>query len=393
MSQLRVEICKVEKVEKHPNADKLDIVSIKGWNCIVSLGQYKVGDLVIYAPPDSVIPDKLIEKHNLEFLKKNGKVGTIKLRKIVSQGLILDISDLPSSVRVAEGIDVAEALGITKWEPPEPQFASAHRQETFSSYFDKLIRGEITLRRFTAKSFGLAKDRLFKRKRKLNPLFDVYTDIENFKNFPNVFKEGEIVVITEKIHGTNVRYGNLPKAPVNGLKKFWSFGKNKYEFCYGSHRVQLVGNRGKRCFYGDDVYGRIAERLDLANKLPQDYVFYGEIYGKGIQDLTYGLVDDISVRFFDVKDTKTGKYLDYASMVELAEVYNNLGIVPVLYVGPYSKEVVQQYTNGKSILSPGQMREGIVIKPVNDRIEHMGRVILKSISEEYLLRKGGTENH
>ncbi len=36
MSTLKVEICKIEKVENHPYADRLDIVTIKNWNCIVS---------------------------------------------------------------------------------------------------------------------------------------------------------------------------------------------------------------------------------------------------------------------------------------------------------------------------------------------------------------------
>jgi len=385
VSKLIVEVCKVEKVEKHPNADKLSIVQIKGWQCITSLNQYNEGDLVIFCPPDSIIPESLIEKHNLEFLRKNGRVGTIKLRKIISQGLVLDISDLPSSVKVKEGLDVASILGITKWEPTEPQYSCQTKRETIKHYFLKWVNKEITFRRFTAKSFGLIKDRLFKRKKKLNPHFDKYTDIENIKNFPNVFMYGELVVITEKIHGTNFRCGNLPR------KSNW-FNRKAYEFCYGSHNVQLGGGRGKHCFYGNDVYGKICEKLELDKKLPSGYMFYGEIYGKGIQDLTYGL-DDISVRFFDIKDIKTGKYLDYSEFIEKTQIYCGLEVVPVLYIGTYSKDIVKQFTGGESSLAPDQLREGIVIRSIKERIEHMGRVILKSINEEYLLRKGGTENH
>ena len=54
-----------------------------------------------------------------------------------------------------------------------------------------------------------------------HPLFARYTDIENIKNFPDIFQEGEEVVITEKIHGTNSRVGLL-----------------KGEFVAGSHRSQ-----------------------------------------------------------------------------------------------------------------------------------------------------------
>ena len=78
MSSLIVEVCKVENVEKHPNADRLEIVTVKGWNCIVGLDNYRVNDLVVFIPPDSIVPQNLIEKYNLEYLKKNGKTGSIK---------------------------------------------------------------------------------------------------------------------------------------------------------------------------------------------------------------------------------------------------------------------------------------------------------------------------
>ena len=34
MSKLIVEVCTIAKIEKHPNADRLDIATVKGWNCI-----------------------------------------------------------------------------------------------------------------------------------------------------------------------------------------------------------------------------------------------------------------------------------------------------------------------------------------------------------------------
>ena len=48
MSKLIVEVCKVSKVEKHPNADKLSIATVKGWSCIVGLNDYKEKQLIIY---------------------------------------------------------------------------------------------------------------------------------------------------------------------------------------------------------------------------------------------------------------------------------------------------------------------------------------------------------
>jgi len=172
MSKLIVEICKIAEIKPILNADKLELALIKGWQCIVAKGQYKAGDLIVFCPPDSVIPPNLIEKYKLTFLKKNGKVDSIKLRGEVSQGLILDI---PEGIDPKEGKDVADLMGITKYEPPERQLGCNTNSNEKPN------------------------------KNRANLLFKKYTDIENIKNFPDVFQEGEEVVINEKVHGSNFR--------------------------------------------------------------------------------------------------------------------------------------------------------------------------------------------
>jgi RNA ligase (TIGR02306 family) len=72
----------------------------------------------------------------------------------------------------------------------------------------------------------------------------------------------------------------------------------------------------------------------------------------------------------------------------------NLKRVPVLYKGPYSKEVMLKYTDGLETYSGKEthIREGLVVEPlVQRRDPAIGRVVLKSVSTAYLSRKGGTE--
>ena len=47
----------VENVTKHPNADKLSICNILGFQCVTKLDQFKNGDRVIYVRPDTVFPE------------------------------------------------------------------------------------------------------------------------------------------------------------------------------------------------------------------------------------------------------------------------------------------------------------------------------------------------
>jgi RNA ligase (TIGR02306 family) len=360
MSSLIVEVCEVKNVEKHPNADTLEILEVKGWNVISKMGQYKVGDLVVFIPPDSIIPQEMIDKYELSYMKNGGRIQTVKLRGTISQGLVLGL-DFPAKL----GEDVSKKLGITKWQPPEPKFSFGGNQVS---------------------------------KKKINPFFDRYVEIENIKNFNNVFSENDMVVFTEKEHGTNARFGNIPIGTnemgsiiyrlISWFKK--NILKHNFEFVYGSHNVQKSGSSNPNHFYGEDVWGKIAKKHKLAEILPNNYIFYGEIVGEGIQDLTYSLKEH-TLFIFDIKDVLTGKYLNWDDVVNMC---NSLGLklVPELYRGYYSDEIRKQFTLGKSVIDGKTIREGIVLKSLiesNDR--KIGRKILKSVSEEYLLRKNGTE--
>jgi hypothetical protein len=67
-----------------------------------------------------------------------------------------------------------------------------------------------------------------------------------------------------------------------------------------------------------------------------------------------------------------------------------LETVPVLWHGPYSKQLVKELTDGKDNVTGAHMREGVVIRGLLDDkyLPDLGRIILKSVSEAYLLRKG-----
>jgi hypothetical protein len=62
--------------------------------------------------------------------------------------------------------------------------------------------------------------------------------------------------------------------------------------------------------------------------------------------------------------------------------------VPILYTGPYRRDVIEQLMNGVSMI-PGadHVREGIVIKPFTEIWDqHIGRLVLKAVSPDYLER-------
>lgn len=138
------EVLQIEEIKSIPGADKICSYRVLGWWVIDQINKYKVGDIIIYCSIDSFIPSDLAP-----FLTKpghcpktyNGVVGeklrTIKLRKAISQGLILPLSvcDFIES-ELFVGLDVSYPLGIEKWEPP-PEFVAADARGNFPSYCPK----------------------------------------------------------------------------------------------------------------------------------------------------------------------------------------------------------------------------------------------------------------
>ncbi len=374
MSSLICKVVKVKEILPHDNADRLEIVKVKGWQCISSKNRYKTGDEAVYIPIDSLIPFELSEKLGITNYLSNkikdpkgniiaSRVKTIKLRGVLSQGLIID-----KEPEWKLGQDVRELLKIEKYEPPETSEGGC----TLKS------RGFTQYPEFTG--------------------FPQYTNIENFKNFPDVFEEGEEVVILEKIHGTNFRVGNVDPFNIPWkyvplmlkmrllLTKYLGI-KNPGFFVVGTHRTNLKKAQKDKFL---NVYWRMAEKYELKNKLSLDEEVFGEIYGYGIQKFfPYDSPFTQATRFFDVMIHN--QYLNWFHFQNFCE-RKNLPMVPVLYVGPFSLEKIIELSSGKSLIGD-HMREGVIIKSTIEQFHpKIGRKILKYISDEYLLFKSKMED-
>ncbi|WP_331001003.1 RNA ligase family protein [Nostoc commune] len=117
---------------------------------------------------------------------------------------------------------------------------------------------------------------------------------------------------------------------------------------------------------------------------------FGEIYG--VQDIKYGLNNgNIGIAIFAVR--RGNYFLNYSDFVAFCEEFA-LPKVPVLYIGAYTWEAVSQFNNANSVVSPNCIMEGVVVQPLIEKTHpEIGRVVLKLISDRYLLRKDGTELH
>jgi len=365
MSDLLVEIVLIDEVNSHPNADRLELAVVKGWQCCVPKNIYKKGDKVLYIPIDSILPMEVESKlfpHDAKVKLSKSRVKTIKLRGALSQGMIASL-DMFGLDKGKVGTNVKDKLKIEKYEQP--------------------IKG----------SNGMNVSKVTKRNS--NPNFKKYTSIQNFKNYNKLFEDGEAIIVTEKIHGTNFRAGWVKRDTDKWyIRLLLKLNILKSEcFVFGSHNVQLQDRLLHTGYYKTNVYSEAVKLYDLKEKLrDRDTVIYGEIYGSGIQKgYTYGCKEDVrKLIIFDVMEN--GFYLDTENAIN---VVNSLGLdfVPVLYMGKYS-DTVKELPKGNSVLCPEQkVREGVVIKPVEESESYMGRKILKLINDDYLLSKNNTDFH
>jgi RNA ligase (TIGR02306 family) len=383
---LIVRVCTVDEVEAHPNADRMEVATIKGWKVCIGKGQFQKGDKVVYLPPDTVMPSSLAERLNVaKYLQPlpqepdgsrpdGGRIRVARLRGEKSYGLVMACENPDWPVEH----DVAEFYKLSKWSPPQP-----------------CTDGDAEVP---------------------HPAFFKYTDIENFRNFPHVIKEGEEVVFTEKLHGKNTRLAYIRVPDENGNETM--------EFMAGSHDVQrkeyvtftrtikdedknvvldangqpMTVSTTRRSQFWDCLTEPVKELLKYVSMGRYNVIVFGEMIGQGVQDMTYGT--KFGFRAFDMM--LDGEYLDHD---EKQAVFDKFGVdkVPILYRGPFSKAKMEEFVDGPTTMCPPDQagafkgREGIVITPVKERTDFdlggSGRVILKAVSFGYLERKNGTEFH
>jgi RNA ligase (TIGR02306 family) len=361
MASFEVKVYKLT-VLQHPEADRLELAQVGAYLSIVPKGMYKDGDLGVYIPEQAIVPENILEELNLTGRlggKAKNRVRAMKLRGILSQGIIYPNKDWN------EGDILNDVLGIEKYEPVIP--AS--------------LAGEVS---------------------NVGEKLTIKYDIENFKKFPEVIKEGELVQITEKLHGTFSMFSAIPTSWVDETSDLHE------KLIDGRFIAASKGLGGKGLVFKDNeknernVYLKTAKDLELfklvgelADRYDTIVTIAGEIFGGGIQDLGYSF-KEAQFRLFDVAIGKERSEKRFLNHEDVEAICNEFGVerVPLLYVGKFTQEVLNTYTNGLETVSgeEAHIREGVVVKPLIERYENgLGRVMLKSISEAYLLRKGGTE--
>lgn len=310
----------IKSIVPIPDRDYLESLYFNeiGWRIIEKRGLHKKGEAVTFIPVESVLPLNLSEELNITKYLSKGKVRPAKFGSHLSEGLIVDNNIIEPYLNY-----------IYKWEDtPSTNMDGTSLETTYT-----------------------------------NPIFHNFHDIPNIMNCPDLFKVGERIYYSEKIHGSNGKAALLEN-PIT----------HKYDSYVGNHR---------RIFKkSDNIYWNAYKKY-LMDKLPHDIVFFFEVFEKGIQDLHYDRLLDL--RIFAA--TRRGYYIKIPILKVICD-YNQLPLVNFTFTKFKSIDELRNIADKPSEYTTNHMREGIVIVSAQD--PHR---MAKLINLQYLSRHKQKERH
>lgn len=335
---------RIDKIQPIENADSICCATVLGWQVVCRKDEVKEGDLVVYAEIDAVIPDIDLFAEIKKITSGTMRIRTVRMRGQISQGICFPLSIVENFGLLPEdmiiGQDVTTAMRITKYE-------------------------EVLPSELLGKAKGYMPSGI--------PKSDIYR-VQTMQDVLDKYK-GILCYETEKLDGESITF--YLKDGVFGV-------------C--SKEVDFIDSE-------DCLHWNIARQYNIEEKLRlysetkgansgYNYSMQGEIIGEGIKKNKYKIKGQ-KVLLYNMFNIDKHSYLNYDEFI-LATNALNLERVPViddkLVLTNDIKELVE-LSNGRSVLYDTK-REGIVIVPLVEINDMIGRIMFKVISPEFLLKHG-----
>lgn len=344
---------RVLKIDPIEGADFIMKATVLGWELVIKKDEFQVGDLAGYIQIDTVVP----ETEQFEFLRERKfRVRTIKLRKQISQGLLVPLP--PGNWK--EGDDLTEVMGVKKYskdielveDRPRPPKVW-YKKWWYILKYRYLVKIFPGLKTFNRASFP-------------TKLVSI-TDEERIQNMPRVLEShaGKLFVISEKLDGSSITIIHERK---------WN-GKSKYRIC--SRRFELFNNKNEwhGVFYSTGFEKHIQALVKEAGT--SNIIVQGEYIGKP-QGNKYQLKEN-EIRLFNI--FVDGKRLKQDAFYQTCRNLN-IPSCPHITTDPLIFDLpgIIKYAEGKSTLNKDTEREGLVFRCIEDGLS------FKVISNKYLLK-------
>ncbi len=362
------EIVQLKNPIKHPNADKLLIWNINGFDVITDLS-YNEGDICVYFPLECQINPAFLAYLNMfsdstlnndttakGYMHKTGRVRAVKLREVLSDGIVIKFDNFAKWVS-ERGYTIKAEIGA--------QFNDIDKLWICKKYVVVISEPKENNKKVKGRQ-PKAQDFL------IDGQFAFHEKTKHLQKEIGTLLPADIITVSHKLHGTSAVYANVL---VNRklsfferlLSKFVNIEKLVYTRMYSSRSVlkfiEKFWHTKEQGYYNIDVWGTVYE--DIKDKIKKGYTLYGEIIGtvngKQIQkgyDYT-ALMTNNTYEFFVYKITYTTPEgivmeLDWAQMQHYCKKHN-LQLVPCEFYGqasvlfPYFQDNLDEWR--KSIIT------------------------------------------
>lgn len=321
----KTNVHRIDEIKSHPNADTLQIINIDGFSIVVKCGLWQVGDLCVWIKPDMFYYGNNIPE--LDFIESNSRIKSVKLRGIVSNGIL---------VKPREGmLEGEEVSSIYKVKPYVQEPTYGDKPQVISN----APKGECG-----------------------------YTDIQSLRKYHNQFTLGESVVVEEKIHGANFRAVYQDGTLYIGTHRQWLLPADTQIWRTANHYdlAQKLANVPNKILFGE-LYGYVQD------------LRYGHEKGEA------------SIRFFDIFDISQGKYLDYDDRNVILDRLELMAAPLLYTGEWRGLDDHKHLAEGPSTIADHIKEGFVIRPTVERYNDYVGRMILKLHGDGYLSRKGKKE--
>ena len=371
-------ITTIKELKKHSNADRLQIATVFGNDVIVNL-DYNIGDKVVYFPTDGKLSEAYAHENKLTksfggyMDDKKLHVTSIRLRGEKSDGLIMKVESLAKFTNVKDLKD----------------------GDTITTLNGTLICEKYIPKSKQVKPMPNRKEGKKAEKKNTYPFFEQHIDTAQLAYNLGTFKEGDLVYLTLKLHGTSQRTAHtIKKTKPKFLHKLFGIKEKKeWEHITGTRRVTLDsfdggyygGNQFRKQWHdffvgklqkGEEVYYELVGYTDdgglimpeCNNKKTNDKKFIKE-YGETTR-FTYGCaVGESKIYVYRMTMTnEDGHTVEYPTeLVKLRCEQMGVNFVPILDKFIFTThedllERVKKHEDGADPIGKTHIREGIIAR-------------------------------
>lgn len=266
----------LNNVRKHPNADKLVLATCFVNTVCVNKDTYHEGEIGVYFPVDLQLSMEFCQKNGLLAVYENGinvsggymdpakrNVKAIKLRGEQSDGLFLPLKCLEYTGVDMDSLNIGDTI------------TTVNGHEICCKYIPRSKHPRTV-------AGGAGKRAKRKAKRSIAPTFYEHIDTEQLAYNLHMFKSGDLIEITRKLHGTSARTSHTKV--LKGFKRnlldiiLRREGTPIYDWDYVSGTRRTVLDTFDGGFYGSNEFRKPYHDFFKGKLLKGETVYY-EIVG------------------------------------------------------------------------------------------------------------------